>query len=144
MKHFSMKELAPCFNENGARCRECRLKQPAKKLPDGVEENLLALVENVLDPVREKFGKPIKVNSGFRCIVHNRTVGGVAGSQHVRGEAADIVPVDSGHVTADCLTRIIEVIKENGKFDQMIIYPRFVHVSYKRSGCNRKQILNYR
>ena len=38
MKYFRMNELAPCFDKNEARCRECRLKQPANKLPDGVEE----------------------------------------------------------------------------------------------------------
>jgi len=144
MKYFRINELARCFNENGARCRECRLKQPANKLPDGVEENLQALVEQVLDPVRERFGKPIKVNSGFRCPIHNRTVGGVPGSQHVKGEAADIAPAGL-QLTAyglKELARLVEVIKENGKFDQLIIYPRFVHVSWKRSGGNRKQVID--
>ena len=142
MKYFRMNELARCFNDNGARCRECRLKQPANKLPDGVEENLMALVENVLDPVREKLGKPIKVNSGFRCPVHNRTVGGVAGSQHVRGEAADIRPVKSEKLKDKSeLERLAEIIKENGKWDQMIIYPTFLHVSYKRNGANRHEVI---
>ena len=144
MKYFRINELARCFNENGARCRECRLKQPANKLPDGVEENLQALVDNVLDPVRERYGKPIRVNSGYRCPIHNRTVGGVPGSQHVKGEAADIVPAGL-QLTAyglKELARLVEVIKENGKFDQLIIYPTFVHVSWKRCGGNRKQVIN--
>ena len=144
MKYFRINELARCFNENGARCRECRLKQPANKLPDGVEENLQALVDNVLDPVRERYGKPIRVNSGYRCPIHNRTVGGVPGSQHVKGEAADIAPAGL-QLTAyglKELARLVEVIKENGKFDQLIIYPTFVHVSWKRSGDNRRQVIN--
>lgn len=143
MKYFRINELARCFNENGARCRECRLKQPANKLPDGVEENLQALVDNVLDPVRERYGKPIKVNSGFRCPIHNRTVGGVPNSQHVKGEAADIIPVSSEKIKVKSeLERLVKIIEELGKFDQLIIYPTFVHVSWKRSGGNRKQVIN--
>ena len=144
MKYFRINELARCFNENGARCRECRLKQPANKLPDGVEENLQALVYNVLDPVRERYGKPIKVNSGYRCLIHNRTVGGVPGSQHVKGEAADIAPAGLQFTAYGLkeLARLVEVIKENGKYDQLIIYPTFVHVSWKRSGGNRRQVIN--
>ena len=143
MKYFRINELARCFNENGARCRECRLKQPANKLPDGVEENLQALVDNVLDPVRERYGKPIRVNSGYRCPIHNRTVGGVLGSQHVKGEAADIIPVSSEKIKVKSeLERLVKIIEELGKFDQLIIYPTFVHVSWKRSGGNRKQVIN--
>ena len=146
MKYFRINELARCFNENGARCRECRLKQPANKLPDGVEENLQALVDNVLDPLRERYGKPIKVNSGFRCLVHNKTVGGVPNSQHMKGEAADIVSGDSGQLTVERLKeenrKIAQLIVKNGKFDQLIIYPTFVHVSWKRSGGNRKQVID--
>ena len=142
MKYFRINELARCFNENGARCRECRLKQPANKLPDGVEENLQALVEQVLDPARERYGKPIRVTSGFRCLVHNKTVGGVPNSQHVKGEAADIIPVSSEKIKVKSeLERLVKIIEELGKFDQLIIYPTFVHVSWKRSGGNRKQVL---
>ena len=143
MKYFRINELARCFNENGTRCRECRLKQPANKLPDGVEENLQALVDNVLDPLRERYGKPIKVNSGFRCLVHNKTVGGVPNSQHMKGEAADIIPVSSEKIKVKSeLERLVKIIEELGKFDQLIIYPTFVHVSWKRSGGNRKQVID--
>ena len=44
-RHFKREEMARCFRENGARCRECPLKQKAEKLPDGVEANLETLVE---------------------------------------------------------------------------------------------------
>lgn len=109
----------------------------------GVPENVKALVENVLDPLREKYGKPIKVNSGYRCSKHNLAVGGVTGSQHMKGEAADIVPAGL-QLTAyglKELERLVEIIKQNGKWDQIIIYPTFVHVSWKRFGPNRKQTL---
>ena len=62
--YFKREEMARCFRENGARCRECPLKQPADKLPAGCKENLEALIENVLEPTRAAYGKPIYVNSG--------------------------------------------------------------------------------
>ena len=124
--------MARCFRETG-RCSECRLAQPAKQLPYGIEENLDSLVSNVLEPARERLGKPIVVNSGFRCPLHNKTVGGVANSQHVRGEACDCRCEDN--------RRLAKIIVELGKFDQVIVYPTFIHVSWKRGGGNRQQIL---
>ena len=53
--------------------------------------NLGELVDAVLDPLREKYGRPIHVSSGYRCPRLNRAVGGSATSQHVKGEAADKV-----------------------------------------------------
>lgn len=139
-KHFSKQELARCFRANGARCKECPLKQPADKLPDGVEGNLEALAEQVLEPARQRLGRPITVNSSYRCQVHNKTVGGVANSQHMKGEAADVCCEDN--------ERLAKIIEENGRYDQLIRYKRpngsvrFVHVSWKRNGVNRKQKLN--
>lgn len=135
-KHFSKQELARCFRDAG-RCSECRLTQPAMKLPYGIEDNLEGLATAVLEPVRERLGKPIVVNSGFRCPIHNRTVGGAAASQHMKGEAADIRFQDSRSKIQD----LAKAIVANGTWDQLILYPTFVHVSYKRGGGNRKQIL---
>ena len=129
-RHFKREEMARCFRENGARCRECPLKQKAGKLPDGVEANLEALVEQVLEPARQRLGLPIVVNSGYRCNVHNAAVGGVANSQHMRGEAADIRCKD--------LRKLEDILTEMGKYDQLIIYPGFIHVSWKKNGINRK------
>ena len=133
-RHFKKEEMARCFRENGARCRECPLKQPAGKLPAECEENLEALVENVLEPARAAYGKPIYVNSGYRCSIHNAVVGGVSGSQHMRGEAADLWIDGSPE-------KLVKIIVANGKWDQLILYPSFVHVSWKRLSGNRKQIL---
>ena len=102
----------------------------------GAPEAIEALVDNVLDPARQKFGGPVLVNSGYRCPKHNAEVGGVANSQHMKGEAAD---VSTGSTTA---TRELgKIIEQMGKYDQLIYYPTFVHVSWKRTGANRKQIL---
>lgn len=111
---------------------------PPGGMMGGVPENVKALVENVLDPLREKYGKPIKVNSGYRCPKHNLAAGGATQSQHMKGEAADIAPMDGD---ARELERLVEIIKQNGKWNQMIVYPTFVHVSWKRFGPNRKQTL---
>ena len=116
---------------------------PPGGMMGGVPENVKALVENVLDPLREKYGKPIKVSSGYRCPKHNLAVGGATQSQHMKGEAADIAPAGL-QVTAyglQELEKLVEIIKQNGKWDQMIVYPTFVHVSWKRFGPNRKQVL---
>lgn len=135
-KHFSKQELARCFRETG-RCSECRLTQPAMKLPYGIEDNLEGLAKEVLEPVRERLGKPIVVNSGFRCPIHNRAVGGATGSQHMKGEAADLRFQDSSCKIQDLAMAIVD----GGKWDQLILYPTFVHVSWKRQGGNRRQIL---
>ena len=118
MKWFKEKEFA---------CKCCG------QLPPLARENVKALVREVLDPVREKLGMPIVVNSGYRCEKHNKDVGGVRNSQHLRGEAADIHCQDN--------ERLKQLIIENGKFDQLITYPTFLHVSYKRTGGNRHQRL---
>ena len=126
MKYFKMKEF------------ECH---DGCEMPASAQENIAALMEAVLDPARERLGKAIRVNSGYRCPKHNLKVGGAVGSQHMKGEAADVVPGDSGQVTGDSLERLVRIIKEQGVFDQMIVYPTFVHVSYKRIGTNRHQVL---
>ena len=108
-----------------------------------VEENLRALVDEVLDPLRERYGKPIYVNSGYRCPELNRLVGGAVNSQHMRGEAADIRPVKSEKLKVKSeLDELVRILIANGKFDQLIIYPTFIHVSWKRNGNNRKRIIN--
>jgi len=126
MKYFKMKEF------------ECH---DGCEMPAEARENIEALVETVLDPARERLGKAIRVNSGYRCAKHNLKVGGAVGSQHMKGEAADVVPGESGKVTGDSLERLARIIMELGVFDQMIVYPSFVHVSYKRIGTNRHQVL---
>ena len=146
MKYFKLTELIRCYREDRQqRCKECRLQQAASRLPNGIEENIEALVEQVLDPARERLGKPVVVNSGFRCPLHNKAVGGVYNSQHVKGEAADIEPAGFQGSTVsgfkEELAKLARIIVENGKFDQLILYPTFVHVSWKRQGGNRREVL---
>lgn len=98
-----------------------------------VRDSILALVENVLQPLRDAWGKPLKVNSGYRCKALNAAVGGVPTSQHVKGEAADIAAGDPVK-----LARL--AVKLGLPFDQMILYPTFVHFSHRLNGEQRGQI----
>lgn len=82
MKHFTIEELT--------RSTTARLNGIDNTPSQQVINNLTALVDNVLDPLREAWGKPIHVNSGYRCQALNTAVGGVPASQHMLGEAADI------------------------------------------------------
>lgn len=107
-----------------------------------VEQNLTALVEKVLDPLRLFYGKPISINSGYRCPELNKEVGGVWNSQHLTGEAADIT---TGSVAEN--RRLAKMIVElKIPFDQLIDEANYawVHVSHKKNGGNRGQILRMR
>lgn len=99
-----------------------------------VRDNILELVDKVLQPLRDAWGKPITINSGYRCEKLNKAIGGVATSQHTKGQAADC-GVDDPLALARLL---IDLTLE---FDQAIIYPTFVHISYKADGENRNRIL---
>lgn len=102
-------------------------------------KNLIALCENILEPLRLKFGRPIKINSGYRSIMVNARVGGSATSSHCKAEAADLSCQDNA--------AIFHIIRQQLPFDQLIWeggddkQPDWVHVSFRRNGNNRKQVL---
>jgi hypothetical protein len=103
--------------------------------------NLKVLCEQVLQPLRDYYGA-VTINSGFRSFEVNKAVGGASTSQHLRGEAADIVikGVDNDEIW--------QYIKENLPFDQLILeyVPQnnpengWIHVSYAMR--NRRQALS--
>ena len=99
-----------------------------------VRDSIKALVDEVLQPLRDAWGKPLHINSGFRCRELNEAVGGVPTSQHRLGEAADVAcdnPIE--------LARL--AVSMNLPYDQLIVYPTFVHFSHKLEGRQRKQVL---
>lgn len=120
MKHFTIHELTRSATAD----RKGIDNTPSKQ----VIENLTALVDNVLDPLREAWGKPIHVNSGYRCPELNRAVGGAPGSQHMKGEAADIT------AGSQALNRKLYILLRNLDLpvDQAINEHDFkwIHVSY--------------
>jgi len=98
----------------------------------------------VFDKVREVVGKPIYVSSFFRSVAVNKAIGGSETSQHCRGEAIDIDCDVYGNGTNK---QVFEYIRDHLPFDQLIWEfgttenPAWVHVSLRRDGKNRKQIL---
>ena len=104
-------------------------------------DNMLAMVDNILDPLREMFGKPILVNSGYRVPELNSLVGGSASSMHKVGMAVDITainPIENMH--------LFNLLVSDFEFDQVIIYVRdnivrFIHISNCPDGGNRHQII---
>lgn len=99
-----------------------------------VRDSVKALVLNVLQPLRNKWGGPLVINSGYRSPKLNRLVGGASTSQHVKGEAADVRCTDPV-----ALARLAKRL--NLPYDQMIVYPSFVHFSHKLHGNQRGQVL---
>lgn len=106
--------------------------------------NAAVLAEKVFQPIRDHFGCPIHVSSGYRSLQLNSYIGGSRASQHMRGEAIDIDMDYKGRVSnAD----VFYFIKDNLEFDQLIWEfgtdesPAWVHVSYSRLKKNRGNIL---
>ena len=105
-------------------------------------ENLIHLAETVLQPVREHFGKPVAISSGYRSPALCEAIGSSSKSQHAQGEAADfeIHGVDNKELAT--------WISKNTDFDQLILEfynegdpnSGWVHCSVVKSG-SRKQIL---
>ncbi len=110
--------------------------------PQNVIDNLNLLCKNILQPLRDKLGYSIHVNSGYRCPELNKTVGGAANSQHMTGQAADIIDFTNGNL------HLFDFIKDSGlPFDQLITecpdkngVPAWVHVSFDAKR-NRKEVL---
>lgn len=133
MKYFTMKELT-----SSATAR----RKGIDNTPDSkARAALSALVANLLDPLREKWGAPIVVTSGYRSVKLNRAVGGASRSQHCKGQAVDIRSVNDSPTQNK---KIFDLIKSSGlPFDQLIdeFGYDWVHVSF-RDGANRRQILH--
>ena len=102
-------------------------------------ENFKILATKVFEPIREHFGVPIRISSGYRSSELNKCVGGSAASQHSSGEAIDI-DQDATTITNK---QVFEYIRDNLAFDQLIneFNYSWVHVSYKANGKQRGEAL---
>jgi zinc D-Ala-D-Ala carboxypeptidase len=101
-------------------------------------ENFKILATKVFEPIREHFGVPIRISSGYRSKELNKCVGGSSTSQHSSGEAIDI---DQDYTTITN-KQVFEYIRDNLTFDQLIneFDYSWVHVSYKANGKQRGEV----
>ena len=137
-RNFTYEEL--CRSDVAER-RGINNRPRTKEEEKRVIENLKALCMEVLQPLRDFLGKPVVISSGYRCAELNKAVGGVKNSQHMKGEAADIHVENTEH-----LLKIMHFIMDETNFDQLIwernrAGTQWVHVSYKRVGANRHQVV---
>lgn len=120
------------------------IKYGIDNLPKGQHlDNLIDTAQMIFQPIRDYFGVPIKVTSGYRSESLNAIIGGSKTSQHSKGEALDLDADVFGGITNQ---EIYEFVRDHLEFDQLIhefgteSNPAWVHISYSADG-NRKQIL---
>lgn len=125
MKYFTFRELLRS---------EIAIKNDVANIPFLYGEyyayvNLEKLVDNLLDPIRERFATPVIITSGYRCERLNKLVNGVEDSQHREGKAADFY---FAGFTPKEMTQAFFEIAESYDFDQLIYYKKrhFIHISY--------------
>ena len=116
------------------------------RIPNEAQLNLRTLCAKVLQPLRDLYGKPLTISSGYRCEELNRAVGGVPTSQHRLGEAADVTcDAECGMRNAELLRLWRLLISDDSKieFDQAILYRKkgFIHISYTSKRENRRQMI---
>lgn len=132
MEHFTINELSKS---------DIAKKNGIDNTPDEASKrNLELLVDNILDPLRRKWEKPIVVNCGYRCEELNKLVKGSKTSQHRFGQAADIE--DASRDEAEN-KRLFDLIREMRlPFDQLIneFGYSWIHISYSRT-LRRGQVL---
>jgi len=137
MKNYNTCDLIPCFNLNKAdRCANCVLARAVKSLPNGIETNLMALVTQVLDPAAEAYGEQIMVLQGFRCPNYFNRLNLPRQNAYVTGEAIDIT---AGSLADN--SKLADIIAKQAKFDQMVIHPDHLHITYHRAGGNRHEVI---
>ena len=134
MRYFTIGEL--CQSNEAAQRGIPNHPNTAQKM------NMEKLIDRVLDPIRSLYGKPIYVNSGFRCLTLNKVVGGAKNSQHMKGQAADITGVNPSENKK--IWDIVMFLLQEGDidFDQLIDEKSLsrIHISYNEDN-NRGQIL---
>ena len=124
MKYFTIQELTASATA---------LREGIDNRPSKCAYHLLhVLVDQLLDPIREAWGEPIVVSSGYRCKQLNALVGGVKNSHHILGCAADIIA--GNRADHRKLFKMIQKMQQEGriKFTQLILEGngRWIHISY--------------
>lgn len=137
-KNFTYEELV-----NSATAKRLKIDNTPN---EEQKEKLKRLAVEILQPIRDKYGKPIVVTSGFRCTKLNSAIGGAKTSQHCKGEAADIRSIsDSVKDNRELFNLVLQMLKDKEiKVGQLIdeYGYNWVHVSLPRSGKVNNQILH--
>lgn len=125
MKYFTIAELV----RSGIALQQGIVNHPYIHEENQVYDNLLELVNNLLDPIRDRFATPIIITSGYRCRQLNALVGGAENSQHRIGKAVNFY--FSGF-TAKEMAQAFYEIAEEFDYDQLIYYKtrHIIHISY--------------
>ena len=134
MKYFTFREL---LHSNVALEKDF-VNEPPRHETAKVYFNIIVLVDNLLDCIRERFNVPMIITSGYRCEKLNKLVGGVDNSQHMKGEAVDFC--FAGFSKKEMAAAFFEIAEEFD-FDQLIYYKRkgIIHISYRKDN-NRHQV----
>ena len=136
MKNFKLSEffVSSTADKNGIK------NEPSLDARATIERNINLLVDNVLDPIRDKFCAPVIITSGYRCPQVNKLVGGVNNSQHMSGCAADFHIRD---FTPLMMHQVFLDIYDTIEFDQLIYYrsKNIIHVSYVENSNRHEALL---
>ena len=136
--HFSLSELTKSSTA---------MKHGIKNTPpQEAVDNLKALCQGCLEPLREALGQPVVITSGYRTKALNSMLAHSSErSQHMLGQAADfyVAPGQSGLSRRELLIKAFRLIilDESIDYDQLILYPSFIHVSYVSRERNRRTVL---
>lgn len=138
MKYFTIEEL-------------CKSSVAKKNKIDNtpseeIIENLTEFTNEFLDKLREVWGSPIKVSSGFRCEELNKKVGGSKTSAHLKGFAADLKPVN-GDIDGlvKCAIELSKILNFDQIIDEYSGNKHWLHIGYKNlKGQQRKQVKGYK
>ena len=145
--HFSLKEMTDS---------QTVVKYGIANVPSEQEiENLRRLCQGTLEPLREALQLPVVITSGFRTkALNDKLAHSSEHSQHMQGCAADFYVSSAGSIVQgskvqgrrELLIRAFREILTNPKidYDQLILYPNFIHVSYVSKERNRHNILKAR
>lgn len=136
--HFCLDE----FTKSSTAMKHGIKNEPASEQVD----NLKALCQGCLEPLREALGLPVVITSGYRTKALNSMLAHSSErSQHMLGQAADfyVAPGQSGLSRRELLIKAFRLIilDESIDYDQLILYPSFIHVSYVSRERNRRTVL---
>lgn len=138
MKYFTIAELC-----NSATAKSKNIDNTPN---EAIKYNLKNLIEKLLDPLREAWGSPIRVTSGYRSKALNLAINGSKTSAHNNGYAADLIPTN-GKIKA--FKTFVKTWLKDKMYDQYIDEnngkSEWVHIGmYNSSGLQRRQNLIYK